>query len=122
MCASFGVVQLTSEDITTTEHYAGVVSARAAAARDALAARWLQRLTAILPVGPNEVFPSTHLLDHIPGLIGEIAAYLRAPAEEEIAANTSVMQKARELGILRHRQQASVHQLLREYEILAEIL
>jgi signal transduction histidine kinase len=32
------------------------------------------------------------------------------------------MQKARELGILRHRQQASVHQLLREYEILAEIL
>jgi signal transduction histidine kinase len=109
-------------DSTTTEDFTGAVSGRVAAERDALAARWLQRLNAILPVGPNDVFPSAQLLDHIPGLIGEIASYLRAPAEEEIAANTSVMQKARELGVLRHQQQASVHQLLREYEILAEIL
>jgi signal transduction histidine kinase len=62
------------------------------------------------------------LLDHIPTLIGEIAVYLRAPAEEEIAANTVVIEKARELGSLRHEQRASVHQLLREYEILADIL
>jgi signal transduction histidine kinase len=47
---------------------------------------------------------------------------LRAPDEEEIAANTVVIEKARELGTLRHKQRASVHQLLREYEILAEIL
>jgi len=33
-----------------------------------------------------------------------------------------VMAKARELGILRHEQQASVHQLLHEYEILGDIL
>jgi signal transduction histidine kinase len=32
------------------------------------------------------------------------------------------MDKARELGLLRHDQQASVHQLLREYELLAELL
>jgi hypothetical protein len=51
-----------------------------------------------------------------------VAAYLRAPAEEEIAANAAVIAKARELGLLRHAQDASVHQLLHEYEILSEIL
>jgi signal transduction histidine kinase len=70
----------------------------------------------------NDVFPSDQLLDHIPVLITEIAAYLRAPAEKEIAANAAVIDKARELGMLRHAQQASVHQLLREYETLGEIL
>jgi signal transduction histidine kinase len=68
------------------------------------------------------VFPSDQLLDHIPVLIREIAGYLRAPEAEEIAANAAVIDKARELGRLRHQQRASVHQLLREYEILEEIL
>lgn len=108
--------------VAIAEDFAGIVSQRVAAERHALAARWLQRLTDILTVQPNEVFPSAQLLDHIPTLIAEIAAYLRAPADEEIAANTLVIEKARELGTLRHQQQASVHQLLREYEILADIL
>lgn len=108
--------------IATAEDYAGIVSQRVADERHTLAAEWLQRLHALLTVGANDVFPSNQLLDHIPALIGEIAAYLRAPAEEEIAANAIVVDKARELGILRYQQQASVHQLLREYEILAEIL
>jgi len=68
------------------------------------------------------VFPSDQLLDHIPLLISNVAAYLRAPADEEIAANAAVIDKARELGLLRHEQQASVHQLLHEYETLGEIL
>ena len=106
----------------TAEDYAGIVSQRVAAERHALAGMWLQRLNQLLTVEPNEVFPSQQLLDHIPTLIGEIAVYLRAPAEEEIAANTVVIDKARELGMLRHEQQASVHQLLREYEILGDIL
>src|SRR5439155_24249881 len=75
-----------------------------------------------LAVGSNGVFPSRDVLDHIPALIAEVAAYLRAPAAEEIAANAAVIGKARELGVLRHRQQASVHQLLREYDILGAIL
>ena len=108
--------------IATVENFPGIVSNRVAAERHALAARWLQRLTDILSVQPNEVFPSEQLLDHIPTLIAQIAAYLQAPANEEIAANTLVIEKARELGTLRHQQQASVHQLLREYEILADIL
>jgi signal transduction histidine kinase len=106
----------------TAENYAGIVSDRVAAERHVLAALWLRRLNELLTVDPHDVFPSDQLLDHIPTLIGEIAAYLRAPADKEIAANTVVIEKARELGSLRHEQRASVHQLLREYEILAEIL
>jgi hypothetical protein len=107
---------------TVGEGYATVVSQRVAAERLTLAARWLERLNELLIVGPNEVFPSDQLLDHIPALIAEIATYLRAPDDEEIAANAAVIDKARELGILRHAQRASVHQLLREYELLSELL
>jgi len=106
----------------TAEDFAGTVSQRVEAERHALARNWLGRLNELLTVETNEVFPSDQLLDHIPTLIREIAVYLRAPANEEIAANTIVIEKARELGRLRHDQRASVHQLLREYEILADIL
>ena len=107
---------------TAADNYATVLSQRVHAERLVLAGRWLEQLRALLTVDANEVFPSDQLLDHIPVLIAEIAAYLRAHAEEEIAANAAVIDKARELGALRHEQKASVHQLLREYEILGEIL
>src|SRR6476646_6633934 len=106
----------------TAEDFASIVSQRVEAERHALAGDWLRRLSELLTVDANDVFPSEQLLDHIPSLIREVAAYLRAPADEEIAANTVVIEKARELGHLRHDQRASVHQLLREYEILADIL
>jgi signal transduction histidine kinase len=108
--------------ITAAENYATIVSQRVAVERPVLASQWLERLKEILIVDANHVFPSDQLLDHIPALIFEIAAYLRAPADEEIAANAAVIDKARELGALRHQQRASVHQLLREYEILGDIL
>src|SRR6185503_8430348 len=110
--------------VTTTaaDKYATVVSQRVHAERLVLAGRWLEQLKPLLTVEVNEVFPTDQLLDHIPVLIAEIAAYLRAHAEEEIAANAAVIDKARELGALRHKQKASVHQLLREYEILGAIL
>ena len=108
--------------ITTARNYAGVLSERVAEERLTLAKRWLDQLEELLTVATNDVFPSQQLLDHIPALIGEIAGYLRAPADEEIAANAAVIDKARELGLLRHRQQASVHQLLREYDILGQLL
>jgi signal transduction histidine kinase len=104
------------------DNYAAIVSQRLFAERLTLAELWLARLKELLTVEPNEVFPSDQLLDHIPVLIAAIASYLRAPADEEIAANAVVIDKARELGALRHAQRASVHQLLREYEILGEML
>jgi signal transduction histidine kinase len=106
----------------TAEGFAGIVSQRMAAEALALSASWFARLDELLPVPPQEVFPSEEILDHIPALISDIARYLQAPDEEEIAANTAVIEKARELGMLRHRQQASVHQLLREFELLGDVL
>src|SRR4030095_9538649 len=82
----------------------------------------LAGLRQLLTVTPNEVFPSEQLLDHIPVLVDQIARYLAAPETDEIAANAAVMDKERELGLLRHQQRASAHQLLHEYEILGEIL
>jgi signal transduction histidine kinase len=107
---------------STAEGYASVIAARIASERLTLAARWLERLREMLTVAANDVFPSDQLLDHIPSLVQEISGYLAAPAEEEIAANAAVMEKARELGALRHKQRATAHQLLHEYEILGEIL
>ena len=62
-----------------------------------LAGQWLDRLNELLPVALNDIFPSERLLDHIPLIVADIATYLRAPAEEEIAANAAVIAKAREL-------------------------
>jgi signal transduction histidine kinase len=106
----------------TAESYSAVIAGRIESERVNLSTRWLAQLRALLPVPAIEVFPSEALLDHIPSLLAEIARYLRAPQTEEISANAGVIEKARELGMLRHRQQASVHQLLREYEMLADIL
>jgi signal transduction histidine kinase len=103
---------------TTVEHFA----ARLADEHTALAAQWLVRLDEVLEVDVRQVFPTHTLLDHIPELILQIAGYLGAPQEQEIAANTAVLAKASELGLLRFEQRASVHQLLREYQILGETL
>ena len=102
----------------TVEHFAS----RLDAGHTALAALWLERLNQVIDVAKGDVFPSHLLLDHIPELLQQVAAYLRAPEEQEFAANTAVMSKAAELGWLRFEQRASVHQLLREYQILCEIL
>ena len=85
----------------TAEDYAAVIGQRIGAERVAIAARWLTRLREMLTVAANEVFPSEEPLDHIPSLVDEIARYLAAPADEAIAANSGVMDKARELGLLR---------------------
>jgi signal transduction histidine kinase len=83
-----------------------------------LASRWLEELKRVVPVAETDIFPGDALLGQIPALIHELAAFLRAPAEEAIAANAVVTARATELGRLRHAQQASVHQVLREYRVL----
>ncbi len=87
-----------------------------------LAGRWLDRLVNLLPVEARDVFPTESLLDHVPALIVEISAYLREPERDAIAANTAILDKARELGALRYDQRASLHQVLREYQVLSGIL
>jgi len=108
--------------LTSVDSYAAIIAQRIMAERVELSSRWLAQLHELLTTDANEIFPSQQLLDHIPTLIAEIASYVRAPEEEEIAANTAVIDKARELGLLRHQQKATVHQLLREYEVLGDLL
>ena len=105
-----------------TTGFSEAIANRIAAEHASLAAQWFARLRELLPVGANEVFPSDCLLDHIPTLIVDISTYLRSPDNEAIAANTLVAEKARELGTLRHQQRASLHQVLREYQLLCGIL
>ena len=102
--------------------FAETIANRLAEEHATLAARWFARLRVLVPVSDNEVFPSDSLLDHIPSLIIDISDYVRAPETDAIVANTRVFEKARELGTLRHQQQASLHQVLREYQLLGEIL
>lgn len=99
-----------------------VIAERIRAAHRDLAQVWLQELADLLPVQPNNIFPSEEILDHIPALIREIADYVGQETTEAAAANTIILSKASELGDLRFEQQASVHQLLREYRILGGVL
>jgi signal transduction histidine kinase len=107
---------------STAADFGEIIATRLRTEHVALSARWLERLRALLPVAATEIFPSENLLDHIPSLIQEIAAYVQAPGEQAVAANTAVIAKAKELGELRHAQRASIHQLLAEYRLLGAIL
>jgi signal transduction histidine kinase len=102
--------------------FSDLIAERMRVEHRALAARWFDRLLDLLPVDAREVFPTESLLDHMPQLILEISRYLSDPEEGAIAANTAILDKARELGALRFSQRASLHQLLREYQLLSAIL
>lgn len=102
--------------------FGDLIAERMRAEHRALATRWFDRLVDLLPVEARDVFPTESLLDHVPALIVEIAGYLREPEAGAIAANTAILDKARELGALRHAQRASLHQLLREYQLLSGVL
>jgi signal transduction histidine kinase len=102
--------------------FADLMAERMRIEHRALAARWFERLLDLIPVDARDVFPTESLLDHVPALIVEISAYLREPGDAAIAANTAILEKARELGALRHSQRASLHQVLREYQLLGAVL
>lgn len=102
--------------------FGDLLAARLRSEHRMLAARWFERLLELLPVAARDVFPSESLLDHVPMLILEIGGYLRQPEGEAIASNTAILDKAKELGALRHAQRASLHQVLREYQILGGVL
>src|SRR5580765_2813412 len=103
-------------------NFSDTIAERIRAEHRALATRWFERLMDLLPVDAREIFPTEHVLDHVPALILEISAYLRHPEEGAIAANTAILEKAKELGSLRHAQRASLHQVLREYQVLSGVL
>jgi signal transduction histidine kinase len=102
--------------------FGDLIAARMRSEHRTLAARWFERLLDFVPVSAREVFPTESLLDHVPALIVEISDYLRAPNGEAIVSNTAILDKAGELGALRHAQRASLHQVVREYHLLCDVL
>ena len=95
--------------------FGDLIAERMRAEHATLANRWFERLLDLLPVDAREVIPTDSLLDHIPALILDIQRLpVSQPEEGAIAANTAILEKARELGALRHGQRASLHQVLRD--------
>jgi signal transduction histidine kinase len=94
---------------------------RLRAQRMQLVEQWLDRIARIVALGRREVFPGQDLVDHMPRLIEGVAAYLEN-AELEINADSPVMAKAIELGVLRYQQGFDAQQILKEYEILGNVL
>ncbi len=106
----------------TPEPAAGRLASRVQAETAALATKWLDEVVKISVASGAEVFPAREILHDIPEFIAEIAQRLRSPDTEPISSNSSVMRSAAELGRIRFRQRATVHQLLREYQVLADLL
>lgn len=104
------------------EPTAAALAEKLHAAHRVIAERWLNEITQVVPLDEKDVFPGLKLLDHIPEIVQAIAAFLKEPDENAITANTAVMEKARQLGELRFEQRATVHQLLREYDLLGTLL
>jgi signal transduction histidine kinase len=90
-------------------------------AKQELVTQWLDRISARVNISTKRVFPTHELLNHVPLLIEGIAGYLKRP-ERDIDAKAPVVAKAMELGALRHAQGFDAYELLKEYEMLGEII
>ncbi|MEO5590154.1 MAG: sensor histidine kinase [Gemmatimonadaceae bacterium] len=98
-----------------------LVAARLRQEREQIVLRWLERITARVTISDESVFPTDDLLNHVPMLIDGIADLVQAP-DGELTTSAPVTAKAMELGALRHSQGFDAYQILKEYEILANII
>jgi signal transduction histidine kinase len=101
--------------------FARELAARLKAAKETLVKRWLELIALVSPLHKQDVFPGHDLVDHVPLLIEGIADYVADPSLE-ISADAPVMAKAIELGRLRYEQGFDALQILKEYEILGNVL
>ncbi|MEO7366813.1 MAG: sensor histidine kinase [Gemmatimonadaceae bacterium] len=88
--------------------------------REVIVQRWLERISARVALSDNEIFPSEHLLDHVPLLLDGIAEYLENPGD--YIDGGPVTAKAMELGALRHSQGFDAYQILKEHDLLGRII
>lgn len=100
---------------------AAILSDRLRTAKQELVTQWLNRITARVSISSARVFPTHELLNHVPLLIEGVAGYLKRP-ERDIDAKAPVVAKAMELGALRHSQGFDAYEILKEYEMLGEII
>ena len=83
-----------TSDVSIDCPLAGVLAARLRVAKRELVTQWLERIVARVSIDPNRVFPTDHLLDHVPLLIDGIADYLESPSAE-VANDTPVIGKGK---------------------------
>jgi signal transduction histidine kinase len=100
---------------------AAILSDRLRGAKQELVTQWLQRITERVTISTKRVFPSHELLNHVPLLIEGVAGYIKKP-DRDIDAKAPVVAKAMELGELRHSQGFDAYEILKEYEMLGEIV
>ncbi len=100
---------------------ARVLAHRLRAARTELTARWLSRIADRVNIAPRRLFPSDDLLDHMPLLIDGIADSIAEPAHV-VRSESAIIDRARELGALRHAQGFDEYEILKEFEIFGGIL
>jgi len=100
---------------------AAILADRLRSAKQELVTQWLERITARVNIETRRIFPTHQLLNHIPLLIEGVAGYLKRP-ERDIDSKAPVVAKAMELGALRHAQGFDAYEILKEYEMLEEIV
>ncbi|MFL5636840.1 MAG: ATP-binding protein [Gemmatimonadaceae bacterium] len=100
---------------------AGELADRLRTAKQELVTQWLDRINERVAISEKKVFPTHELLNHVPLLIDGIAGYVRRP-DKDIDAEAPVVAKAMELGALRHEQGFDAYEILKEYEMLGEII
>jgi signal transduction histidine kinase len=100
---------------------AATLSDRLRSVKQELVTQWLDRISARVAISTKRIFPTHDLLNHVPLLIEGIAGYLKRP-EREIDSKAPVVAKAMELGALRHAQGFDVYEILKEYEMLGQII
>jgi signal transduction histidine kinase len=112
---------LNTDPLSYPVELAAALADRMRAAKQELVTQWLNRISERVAISTHRVFPTHSLINHVPLLIEGIAGYLKRP-ERDIDAKAPVVAKAMELGALRHEQGFDAYELLKEYEMLAEIL
>src|SRR3982750_3561048 len=100
---------------------AAILSDRLRTAKQELVTQWLERITERVSIETRRIFPTHELLNHIPLLVEGVAGYLKRP-DRDIDAKAPVVAKAMELGALRHSQGFDAYEILKEYEMLGEII
>ncbi|MGH7540435.1 MAG: RsbRD N-terminal domain-containing protein, partial [Gemmatimonadota bacterium] len=84
-----------------------------------LARRWVERLQERLDERPDNVLPTERLLDDIPQLIRELAAFIRGDVE---SVSEGVLESVSDLSRLRRSQGFGITELLDEYRLLADLI
>src|SRR6185503_5265365 len=110
-----------TDPFTYPVELAATLADRLRTAKQELVTQWLNRISERVAIAKRKVFPTHALINHVPLLIEGIAGYLKRP-EREIDSKAPVVAKAMELGALRHGQGFDAYELLKEYEMLGDIL